>query len=177
MSKEIELRDDIAAAKSKMRVRLGAGREIKRLDGYLWEGETVDQMTTGMYGKGNGLVVLTDRRLLFVQDGVLSKTTEDFPIDKVSSVQWTSGILTGDIVIFASGNKSEIKGVNKDDGRQIVDRIRHRLSAAPAAPHATTATTSPDPIEQIRKLGELRDADILTHDEFEAKKVELLSRM
>jgi len=113
------LRQDIAAAKSKMRVKIGAGREIKRLAGYLWEGEAVEQMTTGTYGKGTGLVVLTDRRLLFVQDGMMSKTTEDFPIDKVSSVQWTSGLVMGEIIIFASGNKSDIKNVNKDDGKEI----------------------------------------------------------
>lgn len=176
MGQDIDLRDDIAAAKTKMRVKLGAGREIKRLHDYLWEGETVEQMTTGMYGKGNGLVVLTDRRLLFVQDGVLSKTTEDFPIDKVSSVQWTSGMLTGDIVIFASGNKSQIKSVNKDDGRQMVDRIRHRLSAPSAAPTTALAAVA-GPIEQLKKLGELRDANILTQEEFETKKAELLSRV
>lgn len=34
-----------------------------------------------------------------------------------------------------------------------------------------------DPIEQIRKLAELRDAGILTVEEFEAKKADLLSRM
>lgn len=39
--------------------------------------------------------MLTDRRLLFVQDGLTSKTTEDFPMDKVSSVQWSSGMLVG----------------------------------------------------------------------------------
>jgi hypothetical protein len=175
-----ELREDIAAAKSKMRVRFGGGREIKRLAGYLWDGETVERMTTGTYGKGTGLVVLTDRRLLFVQDGMLSKTTEDFPIDKVSSVQWTSGMMLGDIVIFASGNKTEIKQVQKDDGKEIVDLIRHRLSAPP--PPAPQAAAPPqvaaaDPIEQLRKLGELRDAGIVTDAEFEAKKADLLSRM
>jgi hypothetical protein len=99
-------------------------------------------MTTGTYGKGTGLVVLTDRRLLFVQDGVMSKTTEDFPMEKVSSVEWTSGMMLGSIVIFASGNKSEIKNVNKDDGK-----------------------------------GELRDAGVVTAEEFEAKKAELLGRL
>lgn len=178
-----ELREDIAAAKNKMRVKFGAGREIKRLESYLWDGETVQRMTTGTYGKGTGLVVLTDRRLLFVQDGVMSKTTEDFPMDKVSSVQWTSGMLTGDIVIFASGNKSEIKTVNKDDGKEIVDLIRHRLSAPPQSPPAAPQAAAPppaaaaDPIEQLKRLGELRDAGIVTDAEFEAKKAELLSRM
>lgn len=178
-----DLREDVAAAKGKMRVKFGAGREIKRLESYLWEGEAVQRMTTGTYGKGTGLVVLTDRRLLFVQDGVMSKTTEDFPMDKVSSVQWTSGMLTGDIVIFASGNKSEIKTVNKDDGKEIVDLVRHRLSApaqpAPTAPEAAAppSAAAPDPIEQLKRLGELRDAGIVTDAEFEAKKAELLSRM
>jgi Bacterial PH domain/Short C-terminal domain len=176
-----ELREDIAAAKGKMRVKLGAGREIKRLTGYLWEGEAVEQMTTGAYGKGTGLVVLTDRRLLFVQDGMLSKTTEDFPIDKVSSVQWTSGLVLGQITIFASGNKSEIKNVNKDDGKEIVDKIRHRLSAPAPAPALASAPppmhTPADPMEQLKKLGELRDAGVVTDAEFEAKKADLLSRM
>lgn len=176
------MRSDIAAAKRKMRVTLGAGREIKRLTNYLWEDETVEQMTTGTYGKGTGLVVLTDRRLLFVQDGMVSKTTEDFPIDKVSSVQWTSGLMLGQIIIFASGSKSEIKNLNKDDGKEIVDRIRHRLSA-PAQRAPTTDSASapspafPDPIEQLKKLAELRDAGVVTDAEFEAKKVELLGRL
>jgi hypothetical protein len=123
MAKEDDLRGDIAEARKKMRVKLGGGREIKRLTQHLWEGETVERMTTGLYGKGNGLVVLTDRRLLFVHHGVMSQSTEDFPVEKVSSVQWNSGMLTGEIAIFASGNKSVIKNVNKDDGKE--DRRPH----------------------------------------------------
>src|SRR5690348_9398268 len=100
-----ELRDDIAAAKDKMRVKWGGGREIKRLVNHLWQDEQVRQMTTGVYGKGIGLVVLTDRRLLFLQEGLMSQTSEDFPLDKVSSVQWSSGLATGAIIIFTSNNK------------------------------------------------------------------------
>jgi hypothetical protein len=176
MAKDTDLRADVAAAKNKMRVKFGAGREIKRLTGHLWEGETVEQMTTGTYGKGTGLVALTDRRLLFIHEGVMSHSSEDFPMDKVSSVQWSAGMMTGEIVIFASGNKSEIKMVNKDDGKEIVDTIRHRISAqsdAPASP-ANSTTAPADPIEQLKKLGELRDAGILTPEEFDAKKADLL---
>lgn len=178
MANESGLRPDIAAAKSKMRVTMGGGREIKRLTGHLWEGETVEQMTTGTYGKGTGLIVLTDRRLLFVQDGFTSKTSEDFPMEKVSSVQWSSGMMLGTIIIFASGNKSEIKNVNKDDGKELVDKVRHRLSAPPSsAPSPPAATNPADPIEQLKRLGELRDAGVVTPEEFEAKKAELLARL
>lgn len=168
-----ELRSDIAEAKARMNVKLGAGREIKRLLGHLWEGETVMAMTAGNYGRGTGLVVLTDRRLMFVQDGIMSKQSEDFPLDKISSVQWSSGLALGTITIFASGNKAEIKNVNKADGKSIVDTVRARLASPPAAP----PNGGPDVMEQIRKLADLRDAGILSEDEFATKKAELLSRL
>ncbi len=171
------LRADIATAKNKMRVKLGGGREIKRLTEHLWEGETVERMTTGAYGNGTGLIVLTDRRLLFVQDGVMSKKSEDFPIDKVSSVQWSSGLMLGAIIIFASGNKTEIKNVNKDDGKEIVDVVRARLSTSAAEPSAAAGASQPDIIGQIRQLGELKEAGVLSVEEFETKKAELLKRL
>lgn len=174
------LRPDIAQAKARMRVKLGGGREIKRLERHLHGGETVEQMTTGAYGKGHGLVVLTDRRLLFMHEGVMSKSSEDFPIEKVSSVSWSSGMVFGTIIIFASGNKSEIGSVQKDDGKEIVDKIRHRLSSPSPAAHAAPAQEAvavADPIEQLKKLGELRDAGVVTEEEFEQKKSDLLRRM
>jgi Bacterial PH domain/Protein of unknown function (DUF2510)/Short C-terminal domain len=174
------LRPDIASAKRRMRVTFGGGREIKRLEAHLWEGKTVDQMTTGVYGKGNGLVVLTDRRLLFLHEGLVSQTSEDFPLDKVSSVQWSSGLAIRTIVISASGNKSEIKNVQKNYGKEIVDKIRHRLTAPTDISRPTEATearATPDPIDQLRKLGELRDAGVLTAQEFENEKTELLDRL
>lgn len=175
---DADLRPDIAAAKAKMRVKFGGGREIKRLTEYLWEAEQVERMTTGAYGKGTGLIVLTDRRLLFVQHGIMSQTTEDFPLDKVSSIQWSSGMMLGTITVFATGNKAEIKNVDKGDGKEIVDLVRHRLSdkTPPAAP-AATGGGGQDVYEQLRKLGELHTAGVLTDEEFEKKKADLLGRL
>ena len=45
------------------------------------------------------------------------------------------------------------------------------LTGAPAALAAS------DPIEQMHRLGELRDAGVLSADEFTAKKEDILSRM
>lgn len=49
-------------------------------------------------------------------------------------------------------------------------------SSAPAPP-PPAPPAAPDPIEQLRRLGELRDAGILTDEEFAAKKAEILSRL
>lgn len=157
---------------------MGGGREIKRLESYLWEGERVERMTTGAYGKGTGLIVLTDRRLLFVQDGMMSQTTEDFPLEHVTSVSWASGLL-GTVVIYTAGNKAEIKNVHKGDGKEIVDLVRHRLSEGTAAQQQPAPQQAPgnDVTSQLAKLGELRDAGVINDQEFQAKKADLLNRM
>lgn len=168
---------------SKMSSKIGSKREIKKLPEHLWEGERVDMMTSGTYGAGTGIVVLTDRRLFFLKDGVMSKTSEDFPLSKISSVQWSSGMLLGKIIVFASGNKAEVVNVQKTDGKAITDAVRARLtetaqpSAALQSPGAATEEAKPDVYEQLAKLGELRNAGVLTDEEFETKKAELLSRI
>lgn len=179
MGKDDELRPDIAAAKARLASTTGSNREIKKLETYLDEGEPVDAMISGAYGKGVGLLVLTDRRLLFIVDGMMSKTSEDFPLSKVSSVGWNGGMLLGTITIFASGNKAEIKNVHKDNGKDFVDRVRPRLADKPAAaaPAPTIVHQGPplDLADQLSKLAALRDQGILSDDEFAAQKAKLLA--
>ncbi|MGW5052556.1 PH domain-containing protein [Actinokineospora sp. NPDC004072] len=177
------LRPDIQAAKDRMQTRVGAGREIKRLTNHLWEGESVRLMAAGRYGGGTGLVALTDRRLLFIMDGFTRQTIEDFPLDKISSVQWASGMVFGTLTVFASGNKAEIDQMDKKDGKQISDTVRADLAGAaappppPTSPSPSPTADTPDVYEQLRKLGELRDLGVLTPDEFNQKKQELLARL
>jgi hypothetical protein len=53
------------------------------------------------------------------------------------------------------------------------------LSARPTfpEPQAMASETATDPLAQLRQLAELRDAGIVTEEEFAAKKAEILARM
>ena len=167
------LRPDIEAAVARMTSKFGARREIRRLAGYLWEGETVQYLAGGFYGGGLGLVALTDRRLLFLRDGWTGKATEDFPIEKISSVQWRSGLTQGTLTVFASGNKAEIKQIINPDGSRISDAIRNRQTAP--APEAVQPALQDEGIgDQLTKLWRLVEAGALTRGEFEAAKARLL---
>lgn len=160
-----------------MTTRMGANREIKHLAEYLRAGERVDEMAAGWYGNGQGLLVLTDQRVLFVLHGVLTQRTEDFPLDKISSIQWAAGPVTGVVTIFASGNQAEIRQVEKRAGRAIVETVRARASHRDTPPQPPVAPVQPDVVDQIRRLGELRDAGVVTDAEFDTKKAELLGRL
>jgi hypothetical protein len=86
------------------------------------------------------------------------------------------------VTVFASGN-TIVFSVDAADAEKLRGLIMDQVlggSAHPAPPAAPTAPAAPSGdslIEQIRKLGELRDAGILTPEEFESKKADLLSRL
>lgn len=59
--------------------------------------------------------------------------------------------------------------------RKFVAAINTTARAAGAGPSPAPSAVAPDPIDQLRKLAELRDAGIVTDDEFTAKKAQLLA--
>lgn len=170
-----DLRPDIEAAAALLPVKLGAGRELRKLPEHLWEGEHVEMLVVGSYGGGQGLLALTDRRLLFVKEGLIGSKSEDFPLSKISSIQLNKGLLLGKITIFTSGNKADIDNVDKARGQALVDKVRNLISSAtPAIPSVATGLS---PIEQLEKLAALHSSGILTAEEFEEKKKVLLQQM
>ena len=54
-----------------------------------------------------------------------------------------------------------------------LERLRNEPAGGSVAPAASAESIT----DQIKKLGELRDAGFLTNDEFNAKKAELLARL
>lgn len=168
------MRPDIQAAADRIQSKLGIGKELKTLDAELWEGEQVSRIVGGTYGKGNGIVVLTDRRVLFYFRGVVSAQTEDFPLDKISSIDYKSGLLLGEITVYVSSQKATIKNVEKVGGKLLVDEARAAISHQTTPHHAAPAGTTAD---QLLQLKQLHDAGILSTEEYEAKRAPLIAQL
>lgn len=173
------LRPDIAQAASRMGWQLGGKREIKKLPEHLHDGEVVDYIAQGTYATNQGIVVLTSTRMLFLFHGMVSQALEDFPYRSLSSVQSKAGFATGELTVHASGNQAVISHIIKPDLKHLADALRERIATGgqPPAPSPLPPSTQPDVMEQLRKLGELRNVGVLTQEEFDAKKAELLSRL
>lgn len=179
-------RPDIESAKGRMATKFGGKREFRKLQDHVWPGETVERMAIGFYAGGQGLVVMTDKRLIFLKEGMISSTLEDFPFDKITSIQWSSGMLSGKILIFLSGNKGEITNVDKTDGKAMADDIRARISRLGHEPASQMPMQSPapsvevsklSPLELMQQLEQMKAAGFLTDEEYVNKRAEILSRM
>ncbi|MCX5037305.1 SHOCT domain-containing protein [Streptomyces coelicoflavus] len=114
---------------------------------------------------------------------------EMIPIRSISSVvAKRDGLMYTKVVVVASGNTIEFR-VPHDSAPGIKALLTDLvLGKAPAPDQASSAVAQPvqaatpssqasTPVEQLRQLAELRDAGILTEEEFTTKKAEILARM
>ena len=126
----------------------------------------------------------------FSVPGMLTGGAEDvevIPTKSISSVQVRRGAWYHDVTIYASGNtivlsldSAEAEKVRGLVMEQVLRGGAPASSAPPPPPPPAPSPAAPsgdEVLAQIRKLGELRDAGILTQEEFDTKKAELLKRL
>ena len=91
----------------------------------------------------------------------------------------TAMITAGRVVFVASGRGGVVDEFRLDEVVRVVAGIPvpAPLHLAPADLRPADPGPSPDVLEQLRQLGELRKAGVLTDAEFDAKKAELLGRI
>lgn len=137
--------------------------------------------------------VLTTDRVIY-RSGILAKRGVEIPLDSVNAIHfsqkiWERVLGLGDLKI----DSASIEGVSEFENIRKPNRVQNEIYlqmennenrkfdrvSQGLAPHlqAHAAPTAPSITEQLEKLGELRDRGVLSEEEFQAKKAELLQRM
>lgn len=123
--------------------------------------------------------VVTDRRLIY-SSGVLSKSGVEIPIDRVNNVIFNQTLFervigSGDLVIESAGESGQQRFSNVRNPRMIQNAINRAMEEFDQ--ERRTPITQDSVPDQIAKLAELRDSGVISEEEFEAKKSDLLDRM
>jgi hypothetical protein len=135
-------------------------------------------------GVNSWLEVLTDRRVLLLDHALLSlRRTQFIRHDRIQAISASQGWMLG-MIIIDIGNRSVVIDNSDKEHVKVFARIANdwleHLGGAtkvePAKP-SEIAPSDRNPIEEIRKLAELRDAEILSEAEFASAKVTILSRI
>jgi membrane protein YdbS with pleckstrin-like domain len=133
------------------------------------------------------LVLTTDR--LIYRSGVLTRTGIEIPLERINTVFFRQTLLeraiqSGDLVVESAGEmgrqnfsnmrrplnvQNEIYKQMEDNENRKYDRVGRSGGSGPGPGHSI-----PD---QIAQLDELRQRGVLTDDEFQQKKADLLRRM
>jgi hypothetical protein len=174
--------------------KLPGGAEGKELQKTLGPGE---QVLAWAQGKASATLVATDRRALVIKAGVATgswfgKKSVSYGYPQISAIDMNTGLMDGYVEISSAGvtQKSRVSRTNQltqadnivpfnkwseGDFRKVVEVIRQKLYQ-PTAPQAAASSGQTIP-DQIAALAQLRDSGVLSTEEFEAKKAELLARM
>ena len=149
---------------------------------HLDEGEDVLAVIQGTYEKNDwtraGILAATDHRLVFYGKKMTGYDFEVFPYKTISSIETGKGMMGHHVKFFASGNEVNLKWIDKkSDVPGFVGVVKDQMKADHATPAAPAASDSPDVADQIRKLAQLRDEGLVTDEEFETKRAELLARL
>ncbi len=142
---------------------------------------TIEGYIGKMFGKGkdeqfNGELILTNTRVVFISKTWLREEFRAIPIERISSVDFSSGLMAKSITFVSNNDSIEFttlgKVENLNDFHDKVEDLRGNISSG-----SNQNQTTVDIPSQIKKLADLRDSGILTNEEFEQKKSELLSKM
>jgi Bacterial PH domain len=171
-------RPDIATAAARMSWTFGGKRELKKLHEHVYPDEVVTYIAQGTYQEHQGIVVLTDQRLVFVFHGMVQTLIEDFPLRSITSVASKKGLVTGALIVHVAGSASHISAVINSDLTYLVDHLRQTVLAGPVQNIAASSPPPPvaDLADQLIKLADLRERGILTDVEFATQEAKLLAR-
>jgi hypothetical protein len=124
-----------------------------------------------------GQFVLTNKRACFYSKAPFEEIFETIPLSKITSLETSSLMDYRVLRVHTAHDDLEFKTLEPkalfDDVVAHLERLRNKPDGDSVALTASVDSVT----DQIKKLGELRDAGLLTNDEFNTKKTELLSRL
>jgi hypothetical protein len=122
-------------------------------------------------------MLITNQRVVFWGRARGIQSVDAFDYRHIQNVGEQQRVLGGDIVFDVKGNEVRM-GLQSADAHTAAKLIRETVQLHVSDVGASPTMSGPPSIpDLIRKLAELKKAGVLTEDEFQSKKAELLSRI
>ncbi len=119
--------------------------------------------------KENGTLMLTNKRLCFIKFGFFGNSVLSIDLDKINSVTKRNGLLSNELEVYDNSGKIVY------DVTTVIDKLESAIiNEKNKFSKLCDTTTTLSSTDEILKYKKLLDEGILTKEEFEKKKKELL---
>ncbi|PTJ81257.1 hypothetical protein BUZ84_06805 [Mammaliicoccus sciuri] len=153
----------------------GTKKEVKTLVQLLKKDETVLYATSGFVDNNTYLIVCTDVRLLFLDKGMIYGLKKfEYPFSKINSVSYKLGIVFGELEVQHGSTSILIKNITKDTVERMSITIQEQIEKNEVKINLNQ-NQSISAADEIMKFKQLLDDGIISQDEFNKKKNELLN--
>ena len=149
----------------------------------LMDGETLIDVTTGVAevrrlgrkSERRGTLFVTDRRVGLFTKKIGGHDMLDFSYGLLTSIEYKKGITFGEISLLAAGDRTRFHMIPKDLVEEFVKVIRERMAVSHHHNQPPAYIASPPSVaDELTKLASLRDAGVLTQEEFDAQKARII---
>lgn len=150
-------------------------KELNYLPDILQDGEQILAFTSGIMGANTWLISLTDRRIIFLDKGMIyGLKQEAIPLNRVNAVSGSTGLIFGKIIITDGAKEREITNVLKKTVKIFTNKCQDAIHAINKAQHSNSQKQQEDPYAKLEKLALLKEKGIISEDEFEKEKKKIL---
>lgn len=138
------VRGDIAAAANRMRVVFGTRSAMKHLVHSLEAGENVREMVACLFAGANGLLVLTDRRVLALRDDYSRYSMKAAVLSEITLIDYGPRVHDG-LAVFTDSGRVAVRKMNREDSDRFVEVLTGSLPAVPVVTSQPSARATNAP--------------------------------
>ena len=153
-------------------------KELHYLPEILQEGEEILAFTSGLMDGNTWLITLTNKRIIFLDKGMIFGLKQTvIPLDRINSVSGKTGLMFGEIYIEDGAKERVIKNVWKKTVKPFTNMVMEAIEnykKSQNTPNKSTQENKNDPYEQLEKLALLKEKGIITEEEFNQAKKNIL---
>lgn len=151
-------------------------KEVNYLPKVLDDTETIKYACSGVLDGHTWLVVCTNARLIFLnRNMIVGMDQKDIPLSVINAVTYTKQIVSGTISVTNGANVTAVEKINSVAAPIMAKTIREEMTKIKEPIQSHIIEQAPDVPDEIRKYKQLLDDEIITQEEFDAKKKELLN--
>ena len=129
------------------------------------DNENIKVVTSCNLGTTPGVITLTDRRIIFTSKVLFNSVKKELNIEDIKGFEFLSSF-GNKLIITGYNSKIDITAIEKSAGERIIEVYNHIRNTNP--------TSSGLNFSDLEKLSELKDKGIITLEEFEIKKKQIL---
>jgi hypothetical protein len=152
-------------------------KELSYLPEALRDGEQILAFTSGFMDGNTWLITLTDRRVIFLDKGMIYGLKQSaIDLDKVNAVSGSTGIFFGKISIEDGAKERIIENVWKKTVKIFTNKVQDAIETRKNTGSQSVSNTPliEDPYEKLEKLAGLKEKGIISEEEFNEEKKKIL---
>lgn len=157
-------------------------KHFKLVEGSLSKNEEVYMCFIGLHNfksttkhDNNYAYAITGKRIIMAQKKMFGENIQTVSLDKINDVTLNSNLMMG-IITFDSLKEVFNVGENKDVAKKIYGKVLDLINRLQVRPtnNFQSSSSQPSTADEILKLKNLLDMNIITEEEFTIKKRQLL---